>query len=403
MIAVALAGSVACSTPSDEGKPSSDGRGDVVVAAAQSANLTVTETPAWHLAWRAETVLPGVTTATSTCRFSTRLTSARTSVRVEFSSPAEGAGYRLLGGSVARPLGRGSLDVAEPTSLPLTFSGSPSVKVRGLGTVASDPLPMTVAANSDLLVTVTASAGDAYSKGTTTDPGACSAGPVTNPATASAQALSSGPPFVRWLRSVQVEGVPVRSVVALGDSLTEGPRGAAGYQRWSDLLVRPGVAFANAGVFGNALSRQGLFGTQDGVSRARALLKEPNVNDVVLLLGTNDLSFFRSSEQILASMEEVASAAADAGVRLWVATLLPRGAPIGDRTERNRLEVNDGLRDKRFANKGVRVIDTSAALADPTTPTRLRPACDFGDGVHLNAEGTRVLSESIGQALGLTV
>src|SRR3954451_21024983 len=102
MIAVALVGGVACGTPSDEGSPISVGRATVVVAAPQSANLT--EAPAWHLAWRAETVFPGVTTATTTCRFSTRLTAAGTSMRVEFSSPGEGAGYRLLGASVARPL-----------------------------------------------------------------------------------------------------------------------------------------------------------------------------------------------------------------------------------------------------------------------------------------------------------
>jgi lysophospholipase L1-like esterase len=45
------------------------------------------------------------------------------------------------------------------------------------------------------------------------------------------------------------------------------------------------------------------------------------------------------------------------------------------------------------------VFDFAAAVADPAHPTRLRPAYDSGDGLHLSPAGYRALAAAVDPAL----
>lgn len=368
----------------------------------------------WHRAWHAEDVLPDPLAATTTCRFSARLTAAGSTLRLTFGSPGPGVGYRILAGSVARPVAPHSLEVDATTSVPLHFAGSPDVTVAARAEVVSDPLALPVMAGTDVLVTVTASAGDGYHKVGLVEPGACSDAEVPAAATAPARAFPA-PGRVRWLRSVLVDGPAVRSVVALGDSLTEGPVSPDfGYERWSDQLVAPGVAVVNAGVGGGALSGPGVMGTMRGVDREQQLLQglhvnepgalrpriaQPHIDDLVLLLGTNDLGLGRSAEDVLDSMATIVTEASMSGTQLWFCTLLPRGETSGSALERKRLAVNDALLSGRFSLYGVKIIDTAAAVADPTAPNRLTPDYDIGDHLHIDAEGARRVGIAVRSAL----
>lgn len=405
VVTTAVGLAVSCAVPAGHEGPTSSAA--VAAPAAASGETAVVVAPAaptprsWNLAWRAEDTFPGVTDTTTTCRFSARLTADGDALRAEFGSTGAGRGYPLISASVARPVAPHSLEVAEGSSVPLTFAGSPGVDVAARASVLSDPVALPVRAGEDVLVTVTAGAGDAYVKGGLNEPGACSAGPVDAPATASPDALTEAG-NVRWLHSLLVEGTDARSVVALGDSLTEGPSSATyAYERWSDHLDEPGVAVVNAGVGGNAISRPGLYFTVDGVTRARALLAEPGVDDVVLLLGTNDLGLGQSADEVLGAIDEVADAAQAAGVQLWVGTLLPRGAGRGTQLEQSRQAVNASLLDGRLTERGVRVIDTASAVADPDRPRHLLGAYDAGDHLHVNADGARALGLVVRQSMGL--
>ncbi len=401
-----LAAAASCAVPAAQGTA---GHTDAVVTAIPAAAASDT----WHRAWHAEDVFPDPTTTTTTCRYSARLTATGSLLRATFASDGPGPGYRLLHASIARPVAPHSLEVLPTSSLPLTFSGSRSIAVAGRAEVMSDAVALPVAAGSDVLVTITASAGDAYRKGGFVEPGACT--PTDLPGAATAPASSfSGRSHVRWLRSLLVDGPPVRSVVALGDSLTEGPESPTfTYERWSDQLVAPGVAVANAGVGGGALSRLGMFGTDLGTARGRDLLRgpevpgarsgyevpQPHVDDLIVMLGTNDLGYGQSAEQVIAAMNTVVADATSSGTQLWFCTLLPRGAPRDSVVEQRRLAINAALLGGRFRPFGVKVIDTGSVVADPTAPNQLAPAFDAGDHLHIDADGARRVGIVVRRAL----
>ena len=263
-------------------------------------------TAGWHLSWRAETIFETTTTATTSCRFLARLTGTGSRVRAEFTSTAGTKGYWITAASLAQPRTPTSLDVAPGSSRPLTFGGRGGVPVTGGRSVLSDPLPLSVRPDTPMLITVTATAGDAALKATRPEPAACTTGQPASVATAAGSAFPAAA-NVHWLRSLLVDGPAQRSIVALGDSITEGPDGpgAVATNRWSDTVASTGVVVANAGVGGNAVSRPGIYRTASGVTRARALLAEPNVTDLVVLMGTNDLSFGESASEVLGGLGDI--------------------------------------------------------------------------------------------------
>jgi hypothetical protein len=78
-------------------------------------------------------------------------------------------------------------------------------------------------------------------------------------------------------------------------------------------------------------------------------------------------------------------------VRLFITTIAPfEGAsPDGFHSaekEALRGRINDWLRASRDFDA---IVDIDAVLRDPARPTRLLPAYDSGDHLHVNAEGNR--------------
>jgi lysophospholipase L1-like esterase len=376
-------------------------------AAAPAATGAAAAAPAppalqWHLAWRAENTYPGTTTTATTCRFYARLSSSGTRLRAEFASRSGLGGYRILDASVARPRTLGSLEVASGSSQPLTFAGARSASVAEDGLVLSDPVAMSLPAGSRVLVTITASAGASYGKAAKVEPGACSETALNQPAEAPATAFGQTT-GVHWLRSLLVEGPPQRSVVGFGDSITEGVApSVVNYNRWTDRVGTAGIGVVNAASSGSALSRLGMFGTVPALQRAKELLAEPNITDLVMMIGTNDLALGGDADQVLAAMDQVAQLARSAGVKLYVCTITPR-APWTAAQEGYRQKVNAALRGTWLRERGGQLIDTDLALRDPSAPERLLSAYDGGDHLHPNAAGEQAIAAAVGAKLGLPV
>jgi lysophospholipase L1-like esterase len=333
------------------------------------------------------------------------VTSAGTAVRAEFSALANPHGFTILAASIARPAAPTSLTVSPGSSLPLTFAGRPGIDVPPGARVLSDPIPFATTDNSPVLVTVSAGAGDAFVKGIAVEPGGCSTGAaVPSAATAPASAFDPRLGSVRWLRSLLVEGSPQRSVAALGDSITEGPGPVrpGDYLRWTDVLAAAGTDVVNAGVTGNLLTGVGGFGSASGEDRSQALLAEPNLTDLVLCMGTNDLAFGRTSDQLLASAARIIASARGSGIRVWMCTIGPRAQVSWDAAqERERRAFNVAARGLWLSSRGGSVVDMDATLRSPTGSSRMRAAFDSGDHVHPNAAGARAMGLTALSALGL--
>lgn len=206
-----------------------------------------------------------------------------------------------------------------------------------------------------------------------------------------------------------------RTVVILGDSITDGNGSTPDYdRRWPDFLARRlashGVAVANAGISGARLLHDGM-GVNALARVEQDVLSQPGVTDLIVLLGINDIGWPGSpfapgerpvtlSELVFGYSQLIASAHAR-GLRIVGGTLLPfqgalEGTPYAghysDAKERLRQEVNNWIRN--VANFDA-VVDFDAVLRDPGNPRRLRPIYDSGDHLHPGDAGYQAMAEAV--------
>lgn len=194
-------------------------------------------------------------------------------------------------------------------------------------------------------------------------------------------------------------GTPV--VVAFGDSWFEGSGTTTGANRRSvdalgARLTRGWVV--NQGIAGNRLLTDEV--GERGLGRFdRDVLGTPGVTDVVVNLGINDLALrgVTPAADLIAGYRELARRAHAAGLRVYANTIGPFAGVIYPGVEVEaalpvRREVNEWLSRTDVFDA---VYDIAAAVADPADPDRIRPDLDYGDGLHLNDEGARVMGEAM--------
>ncbi|MEU6097248.1 SGNH/GDSL hydrolase family protein [Streptomyces sp. NPDC047079] len=306
-------------------------------------------------------------------------------------------------------------DPAGPEAVPgslrtATFAGATSVTVPPGEDRVTDPVRLAVPADADLLVTVHTSAdcGPATYHRTSLQPTflARNGNRAADPGAAAYTDRVS-----HWY---YVTGVDVLrpaapdSVVALGDSLTDGNGSSYGTnRRWPDLLSRrlsalpagrrPGVL--NAGISGNRLLREGV--GPSALSRLDAdVLSRTGVRTLIVLEGVNDLkgtppqtdpgAFVRAYRRIVARAHAH-------GIRVIGATLTPFGGHSAWTPARERLRhaINALIRGEVFDA----VADFDAAVRDPARPDRIRPAYDSGDHLHFGDAGMAALAGTVDSAV----
>ncbi len=371
----------------------------------------------WVTSWSAspQTALPGTLAAAGfddqTIREIIFSSVGGDPIRLELTNVFGTSALRI--GHVTVALAGLGASVVPGTIHPVTFGGSPSVRIPAGEQVLSDPVGIQVPALQDLAVSV-------YLPGRTgratlhTD-----AQQVNWVSAAGDHAAEAGSgAFTAAIPSwYYVSGLLVRSpgaagtVVAFGDSITDGVQSTiGGNDRWPNDLARrldgpagPTLAVADEGIGGNrVLTGSRCCGASALARFARDALDRPGVRDIIVLEGINDIGFSAgppsgtevSAAQMIAGYELLIARAHARGLRIFGATLPPfHGAgyytPAGEAT---REAVNTWIRTSGAFDG---VVDFDTVMRDPADPLRLNPAYDSGDHLHPDDAGYRAMADAV--------
>ncbi|VVJ17587.1 Uncharacterised protein [Amycolatopsis camponoti] len=295
------------------------------------------------------------------------------------------------------------------TPVTLTFGGRREAALPAGGQAVSDPLPFTVPADADLLVSL-------YLKGTVTNAPMHSVAlqemyttaDGTGDHTGDGVAFPSAGTFGFWtiLSGIDVTGPGGGAVVAFGDSITDGYSSTPNTNsRWPDFLARrlPGRAVVNEGISGNRILQDAFSGYPDGRTAGvnalarlnHDLISLPGVRTAIVLEGINDITSGTSASDVIAGLKEIAAELHAARIRVLAGTLTPiKGCTCGsDAHLAARNEVNAFIRDNGGVFDGW--VDFDAAVRDPADPETMRPVYDSGDHLHPGDAGYAAMAAAV--------
>lgn len=292
------------------------------------------------------------------------------------------------------------------TDKAITFQGAPSVTIPAGETVLCDPFDFELPPLSDLAVTIYF--GEISATTITGHPGSRTTSYIQSGNVVSAARLPAAAKTAHWylLTGIDVLADPSsRAVVILGDSITDG-RGSTtdGNNRWPDNLARrlstnaptAKVAVLNMGIGGN-----GVFGGLGPSALARFrrdVLTQSSARWLIVFEGVNDIGRGASAQSLTNAYARFVDQAHAHNLRAFGATITPLGKSFYDRPshEAVRQAVNDWIRTSGTFDA---VIDFDAAARDPANPSRLLPAYNTGDNLHLSPAGYEALANSIDLSL----
>jgi lysophospholipase L1-like esterase len=293
------------------------------------------------------------------------------------------------------------------------FDGRTDFTVPAGAEVISDPVALRVPGNRDLLVTTWT---PSVSGPVTYHPAAMqtsvfSRGPEDHAGDVAAAAFTEATTVWHYISAVDVTGPP-GTVVALGDSITDGVASTPGAnRRWTDYLAArlarspvPDYAVANSGISGNRVLLDSnypnytIYATAGRSAQWRLppdVLDRAGVRSVILFEGVNDIQQDppqADPQQIIAGLAQIAAQAHARGLRVVGATIMPFEGwrTWTPRMEAVRIAVNDWIRRSFPA-----VADFDAVTRDPAAPSRIAPAYDSGDHLHPNDAGDLAMASSV--------
>jgi lysophospholipase L1-like esterase len=392
----------------------------------ESARAATAPTPAWVTSWAASPMAPSAQSSQSQLGFSNQTirdivypSVGGGEVRVRFSNEFGTAPLIIGGASIAEQLDAGA--TVPGTMQQLMFAGKDSVTVAPGTEMLSDPLAYELPAEEDVALSVYL---PHLTQPITSHVGAEQGNWLSSPGNfATSDSASDFPVAAQsWFvmdglivqPSPHVEG----TVVALGDSITEGDVSQSGAnQRWPNLLgdrlarlTGSTLSVVDEGIGGNRLLTDTPCSGQSGINRfQRDALGQPGVKDVIVALGTNDIinnsnatpatcypTFAPvTAAQMIAGFETLAGMAHAAGVRIFAATIPPfHGWPSWTPAEeQTRQQVNAWILNNQVLDGGLNV---AYAVSDPPNRAYLDPKYTSDPSrVHPNDAGYQAMADSI--------
>ena len=288
----------------------------------------------------------------------------------------------------------------------VTFHGSPQVTIPGGAEVFSDAIALPVPGGADLAVSL-------YIPHSSNVPatmhifGNQTAYFALGDLTASESLANTTTDTVRaYLTGVEVDAPGAETVVALGDSLTDGVLSSRNQNaRWPDQLARslqnanPGhTGVVNAGIAGSCAVVSCLGpGLLDRFQRD--VLSVAGVKSLILLAGENDIG--NASNLALVQLTDIfqhlVALAHERSILVYGGTIPPFGGShyFSASHEKLRQQLNGFIRTGGLFDG---VIDFDRTLADPSNAAYLAPLFD-GDKMHPNDAGYREMGTAAASVL----
>ena len=366
--------------------------------------------------WGGDFILPtGLPTSLQgqTVRETVRLSSGGRRIRLVFSN-RYGTAPLALGEVRVAVAGAGG-GILPSTGRTVLFGGQPAASIPAGAPLVSDPVELAPDAFARLAVSVflpEATPLHTFHWGAQQMASIGKGNQTAAPGLAGAMSV----PGRLFLSAVLAEAPQAtRTVVALGDSITDGNGSTPGAdRRWPDFLAQHlaghQVAVANAGISGARLLGDGM-GANALARFEQDVLGQPGVASVVVLIGINDIGWpgspfaprerMTTAARLIAGYRQLIAAAHARKLRIVGATLPPfegalQGTPFeghfSPAKERLRQQVNAWIRD---GGEFDAVADVDRLLRDPVRPARMLPAYDSGDHLHPGDAGYRAMAEML--------
>jgi lysophospholipase L1-like esterase len=298
------------------------------------------------------------------------------------------------------------------------FAGNAAITIPAGAEVVSDGVGLAVPADSDLLVSTWTPnpSGTVSFHSAAKQTSFFNDDRVDHAADTTAASVPKQTFVWHYASGVDVSGGN-GTVVALGDSITDGVNSTSGAnRRWPDFLsqrlngqfgpLAPGVV--NAGISGNRVILDGSapnYTIFDGSSRSALarltfdVLDRPGVRSVIVFEGINDIQqtpHQTDPQQILAGLAQVAAQAHARGLRVIGATMTAWSGwnSFTPALEQVRQTVNTWIRTSG-AGAFDGLADFDAAIRNPANPQVMLPAFDSGDHLHPNDAGDRAMANAV--------
>jgi lysophospholipase L1-like esterase len=307
------------------------------------------------------------------------------------------------------------------TDVAVTFNGSATVSIPAGQTVASDPVGMTLAAETDVMVSMYFPQGVDSANSTFHQEGGQNGMFLANGDSSASATFSAYSTFSSYfyLTNLDVQNANAAgAVVTLGASITDGINSSFNANdRWTNHLAtrlnQSGltVGVLNKGISGNDLLRDGA--GQSAENRfARDVLAQSNVKWVIFSDDPiNDLSGSGtppSYDSLLTGVQSLMQQAHANGLKFYCSTLTPNGGRPADQWSPAAETIREQLNAYYLsANSGCDgIVDQDTATHDPTNPTQYRPAFNTqnpdgtpgpgtGDFLHPNDAGMQAIANSV--------
>lgn len=296
------------------------------------------------------------------------------------------------------------------------FAGSASITIPVGAEVVSDGVALTVPADQDLLVTTWTPdpSGTVTFHSVAKQTSFFNDDRIDHAADVAAASVPKQTFVWHYVSGVDVSGGN-GTVVALGDSITDGVNSTSGAnRRWTDFLSQRlnslfgplSYGVVNAGISGNRVILDGgapNYTIFDGSSRSALarltfdVLDRPGVRSVIVFEGINDIQqtpHQTDPQQIIAGLAQVAAQSHARGLRVIGATITAWGGwnSFTPALDQVRLAVNTWIRTSGTFDG---VADFDAAIRDPANPQVMAPAFDSGDHLHPNDAGDKAMAAAI--------